>query len=334
MSARGGWGAVLLLGLAGCGTTDVNLGYNDQPVVAGECPGGEVVHWPFGWDEPVWLWFGPESQAPECPGGSTTYEGHADLVAPMACEACTCEPPTGACSFSLTITASSETCGAFGSGAMTPFAPPASWDGQCDGSTGLPQGAAHAVTIGPLGMTEDECVPGPTLPAKAITWHWETFGRACDGFGWTPGPLERSACVPDAETELSGFRLCAVRLGEHDCPTWKDNVFTERHVFFEGVDDPRACSACTCGPPAGSLCTATISLYKGGDKTCDDPVFAQIPASSAGPACIDIQPPGQALGGKSAGALTYTAGTCQPLGGEPNGLAATGTEPVTFCCRP
>ena len=114
------------------------------------------MHWPANWGEPVWLWFGPEEQAPDCPHGtvSTAYEGHADLVAPIACEACTCEPPTGACALPSTIMASSKDCGDFNAGMPAPFNPPVPWDGSCDSTAQLPAGAAHAVKVGALAMTE------------------------------------------------------------------------------------------------------------------------------------------------------------------------------------
>ena len=306
----------------------------DPVDVINGCPGGRIVHWPVNWEEPLWLWFGPEEQAPVCPEGSTTYEGHADLVAPSACEACTCDPPTGSCALPETITASTATCGAFPSGALSSFDPPAAWDGQCDDADPLPGGAAHAMTIGALTMTENGCATGPTVPAKVISWHWQTFARACDGKGWRSGFIERSVCIPDADPTPSGFHLCAVRAGEHACPVLADDVFTEQHVFFEGVNDQRACSACTCGAPEGSLCTATISIYKGADLTCVGPAVAQLSVSSVAPVCVDIAPPGLALGGKSAGLTSYLPGSCPPEGGEPNGLAARGTEPVTFCCEP
>ncbi|MFO0759114.1 MAG: hypothetical protein U0359_21660 [Byssovorax sp.] len=349
---------VLLVAAGACGVQEANVGdcgegrvadlahlgsdgrpdpcHLQDPPSAGGCAQGELVHWPADWEEPLWLWFGVEDQAPECPHGaaSTAFEGHADLVAPDECEACTCEPPTGACSLPTTITASTATCGAFSNGALTSFDPPPGWGGLCDGTKQLPGGAAHALTVGPLEMTEDGCAPGPTIPAKVISWHWQTFARACDGKGWSRGPIEHSMCIPDAHATTPDFRLCIFHEGEHDCPMLTHNDFTEQHVFFQGVDDKRACSECSCGPPMGSVCTATISIYKGGDLTCSGPTVTKTTVSSASPTCVDIQPPGQALGSKSAGPTTYTPGTCQPLGGAPNGLAAEGTEPLTFCCRP
>lgn len=354
------WLGALLIFLGACGVESASVGdcaegrvadvnhrgpdgqpdpchLHDPPDAGADvCQDGEVVLWPANWEEPFWLWFGPEDEAPECPHGavSTAFEGHADLVAPNACEACTCEPPTGSCALPSTITASTTKCGDFSNGMLTSFDPPTVWDGTCDGTEQLPGGAAHSLTIGPLGMTEDGCAPGPTIPAKVISWHWQTFGRACDGKGWVPGALEHSVCIPDTDRASPDFRLCILHEGERDCPAFKHNVFTEQHVFFEGVDDKRACSECTCGPLMGSMCTATISFYKGSDLTCDGPPFVPLPVSSAGTTCLDVMPPGQTIGSKSAGPTTYTPGTCQPLGGEPNGLTAEGTEPVTFCCRP
>jgi hypothetical protein len=58
-----------------------------------------------------------------------------------------------------------------------------------------------------------------------------------------------------------------------------------------------------------------------------------VPISSNGPTCVDIQPPGLALGSKSAGPVIYTPGSCQPSGGKAIG-SAEGTVPTTFCCLP
>ncbi|MEO7593456.1 MAG: hypothetical protein ABI134_19740, partial [Byssovorax sp.] len=90
------------------------------------------------------------------------------------------------------------------------------------------------------------------------------------------------------------------------------------------------CSACTCGAPTGSACTAAISIYK--DATCSAPL-SQIAISSVAPVCLDIALPGQALGSKSTGPTTYLPGTCPAMGGDGSGIA-TPTEPTTLCCRP
>jgi hypothetical protein len=149
-------------------------------------------------------------------------------------------------------------------GATTSFDAPASWDGQCDSSTQIPSGKAYSLTIGALAMKENGCAPGPPIPAKVISLHWDTFARGCD-INLPGGPIERSTCLPK-EPVAPGFAFCIFLEGEKDCPTYPDNVFTERHVFYQGVEDNRQCSACTCGAPTGSACKAKISIYE--DATC------------------------------------------------------------------
>ncbi len=351
MIARSSAAGLLLVFLAGCGVHYVDLYACENPDtehlgpdgkpdpchdrdVDGDlrCVVGQFTHWEYGWDSPSWLWIGPEDQAPECPLGSATiaYEGHTDLVAPPFCEACTCEPPTGSCALPSTLTASTTACSMPG-GSSTSFNAPTTWDGHCDSSTQTPSGAAHSLTIDPIAMTENGCAVGPPIAAKVVSLHWDTYARACD-VHWPGGPTERSICLPP-ELPPPGFALCIFHEDEMDCPTEPGNVFTEQHLFYKGVEDNRQCSACTCGAPTGSACTAALSIYKGNDLTCSGPTVVQgLTISSAGPTCLDVQLPGQALGSKSAGPTTYLPGTCPAMGGDGSG-SATPTKPATFCCR-
>jgi hypothetical protein len=340
---------LLLVVVAGCGVQRLDWYFCDNPDKGhlgpdGEpdpchkrdpddvlrCDVGEYVHWRHFWDSPSWVWIGPEDQAPECPLGSATisYEGHADLVAPSACEACTCEPPTGSCELPSTLTASDAVCGS--SGVTASFNAPTPWNGSCDSTTQTPDGAAHSLTIGPIAMTENGCAVGPPVAAKLVSLHWDTYALACDA-NWPMGPGDRSICLP-ADPTPPGFAVCISQNGEHACPTAPDNVFTERHVFYEGAQDDRQCSACTCGAPTGGACTAAISIYKGAG--CSGSTVVQgLTISSSSETCTDIQLPGQALGSKKAGATTYHPGTCPAMGGDGSGTAIP-TGPATFCCRP
>ncbi len=174
--------------------------------------------------------------------------------------------------------------------------------------------------------------PRSARACKGAFLHWDTYARACD-MAWPLGVTARSICLPDEPVPVD-FKLCIFRDGEHACPTTKDGVFTEAHVFYDGVEDERQCSPCACASPTGSACTATVSIYKGNDLTCSGPTVAKgITISSEGPTCLDIQLPGQALGSKLASPIDYLPGTCSPTGGDASGSAIK-TEPVTFCCRP
>jgi hypothetical protein len=297
------------------------------------CDVGDYVHWPIKWHDPTLLWFGPAEQTPECPRGPTTvaYEGQTDLVAPSACEACTCEPSAGSCALPSILTTSTTTCGDFASGSPTSFNAPTPWDGSCDSTTQTPDGAAHSLTIGPITITESGCPSGPPIAAKIASLHWDTFARACD-VDLLTGPVNNSICLSESLVS-PGFALCVFREGENACPTDPGTVFTEQHIFYSGVEDDRQCSSCTCGSPTGSACTAMLSVYKGNDLTCNGPALAQNTISSAGPVCIDVALPGQSLGSKSIKSTTYLPGTCPPMGGDESGSAMP-TEPDTFCCRP
>ena len=355
MLGRNVWAGVLLVGLAGCnkymdyysclnpdkGHRDAlnnpdpcHLNDPDSDTDAGaepSCETGQFAHWSHGWESPSWVWMGPEDQAPECPQGPTSisYEGRADLVAPSVCEACTCDPPTGSCALPSKLTASTVACNISG-GSSTSFGAPDPWDGSCYGANQVPGGAAQSLSIGPLVMTEKGCASGPPVAAKIVSLRWETFARACD-VALPTGTIDRSVCLP-ADPIAPGFKACIFSDSEEECPNERvGNVFTEKHVFYRGVQDDRQCSTCTCGAPTGSLCTAQLYVYD--DASCSGSPLMSNPISSAKLACHDIPIPGQALGSKSAGAVTYLPGTCPPEGGVASGTAIP-TIPMTVCCRP
>ena len=354
MIARSLWAGPLLVVLVGCDKLSLDLYSCENPDkvhkdangepdpchlndpdsgtdagIEPSCEVGQYVHWKLPWQQPTLLWVGPEEQAPECPRGPTTisYEGRADLVALPVCEACTCDPPTGSCALPSKLTASTAVC--YAPGAMTSFNAPDPWDGSCDSTTQVPGGAAQSLTIDPLVTTENGCAPGLPVPAKIVSLHWETFALGCD-IGLPGGPIERSACI--SEPLPAGFKVCIFYDGERACPNDEPgDVFTEQHVFYNGVKDDRQCSTCSCGAPTGSVCTAQLSVYEG--ASCSGSPLMSNPISSAKAGCLDITIPGQALGSKSVGAVTYLPGTCPPVGGDASGSAIP-IEPATLCCRP
>ncbi|MFO0755530.1 MAG: hypothetical protein U0359_03515 [Byssovorax sp.] len=293
------------------------------------CRGGECVGLPAGWFGPTWLWSGPEEQAPAC-DGDAYYEGRADFVGGGACEVCTCLPPEGSCALPSELTVSTKACNIPG-GSSASFDAPAGWEGACDSATQVPAGVAHSLTVGPIKMTETACMPGVPLPAKVIPANGTTFGRACHGQGWSIcGDALNSACIPEDAPRPAGFSLCLFQYGDSDCPTNVSPSFSEKHVFYDRAEE--SCTDCGCGPPQGSVCTATLSVYKEG-LCAGSPFLQQLPISSDGPTCVDIQPPGQAMGSKSASPPIYLPGACMPEGGQGNGQIVP-VKPATLCCRP
>lgn len=127
---------------------------------------------------------------------------------------------------------------------------------------------------------------------------------------------------------VEGFRACIAAPADVDCPA--SSPYTEKHLFYGGIDDTRGCMPCTCGAPAGSICACSISIFS--DAACSVPLPLDVGVTSLAPSCHDV-PAGSALGSKSAGPSTYAPGACAPSGGEPMGTAVP-TGPATFCCLP
>jgi hypothetical protein len=303
---------------------------------AGEpCPGQCVPLGPLGWSMPALLWTGKESEAPACPSRAPVqgYEGHADLNAPSVCGACQCDSPSGSCALPTTLTAAAATCAGDGPNVKhTPFNAPAGWTGACTTLDAIQAGVpcpggfcVQSLTIAPLTLMESGCKAsmGPVPTDGPATWG--TYARACLGAAYPACSNPGEVCTPSSEPPPPGFKQCIYREGDRDCPF----PYPDKHLFYDAFDDMRMCTPCTCGAPAGSTCTATVAAYK--DNACTMQITANL-VGSAQPLCVDVLP-GSGLGSKSAGAVTYTPGTCQPDGGQPMG-SADPSGPSTFCCLP
>jgi hypothetical protein len=122
----------------------------------------------------------------------------------------------------------------------------------------------------------------------------------------------------------SGFAMCVFLEKDVSCP---DN-YPVKHLVYPDFDDQRSCSACECGAPVGSGCTASLNVFK--DGACSMPLLTEA-LSSSSTTCVDLVPAGVPLGSKTLTALAYQPGSCAPSGGEPSGSVEP-TGAATFCC--
>jgi hypothetical protein len=344
--------AIFMLAAAalGCGTNDVTI--HDWPTATGGgggagggttgtggaggegCEGQCVPFGPGVWSTPLLVWMGKDGDAPDCPASAPIADApmFADLNAPTVCGACTCDAPTGTCALPTTLTAASAPCPGNAPGiAHTSFNAPAAWDGSCTAvspiAANLPCGVGNCVqslTIEPLTLTENACAVKVEPVAAKVPYTWGTTARSCRGAAYGRCSAPADGCAPAAEP---GFAQCIGRDGDRECP---GPYYTVKHVFYSGLADTRDCTACACGAPAGSTCTAFISAFK--DGSCSSPVVAGT-VDATGSACLDVLPSGQALGSKLATAPVYAPGACQVSGGEPTGEALP-VQPSTYCCLP
>lgn len=318
---------------------DLDPCYESKPAAA--CAGECVPISPAGWSEPLLLWHGAEGDEPECPSWAPAFfrQGRADLMwSPTTCLACECAAPTGTCAPPTKIAASSKNCYATGA-TSTYFDPPSAWAGECTQANAIPAGVlcngapcVESVTMGPLVLTEGGCAPSITIPpgpppgpSDSPTWSTSVLecGASHGGVCGSPGEI----CAPDLPPPPQGFQVCIAAGGDHEC----FDQYPNRFVTYRDFKDERACTPCTCGAPTGSVCTGAISIY--GDNACGaQPPVLVLSVWSNGEKCGDTLS-GAGLASKMASPLTYTAGMCDPGGGEPTGSLQL-IDPKTYCCRP
>jgi hypothetical protein len=323
------------LAFSACGTggqTNGSGGIDAGAEIDGGCP-GICAKRPPSSDGPYLFSSGDAGQVAPCPydaPGEAAWRGHADLVVPAACEPCVCGPSSGACELPSKLTASTSTCG--GGGQPIPFDAPAGWDGACDNTNPIDAGKVYSFVISPMTVTQESC--SAVDPGGPVKTSWKKDAVACHGRGWSPCSDSDAVCIPTVDP---GFRVCVLIKGDEPCPSSDEYGYTERQVFYTGIDDQRQCTKCACGPPKGSLCKAHVAVYRNSDTTCSGPtVYQSIGIASTTPTCADVNPPGQPLGSKSADSPIYVPGTCDPIPSvvDPDGGTAAQSGPVTICCRP
>lgn len=328
--------AALALGaIHGCGTNsmvdDASTGnaMTDEP----SCP-DTCAPQPPDWNGPTLLWSGPlwgGTDVPSCPADAPNiiYEGYADLIATTKCEACKCEPSTGACSLLSTITLYMSEIACTPSPIVYPFDPPPNWDGSCTAGDAIAPHTYNTITFGPHHLTNESCAPVTPIPEiKGYPPHWDTYALAC---GISAQCIDDKTCIKSDRTS-DEFLTCVFREGIATCP----EDYPVQHVFHNGFDDQRGCSACECGPPVGSNCSGMVKLYE--DSECKDSFLElTIGAKHSQTACASGPDPYPMawpfpVGSKSADPVTYKPGTCAASGGDLMGEAVP-TGPTTFCCR-
>ena len=161
-----------------------------------------------------------------------------------------------------------------------PFDLPAEWDGGCLPDKAIPPGTSiQSVTIEPLAVQESGCTPSQPVPVLApVTW--STFAWACQG---TPSGTCSDGEYCASFVPAPGFLVCVGHEGAVTCPT--DSPYANPYVFYDPTAyDTRSCSACACGSPSGSTCSADVSVYS--DATCSTTVSSNLVGSNA-PLCVE-----------------------------------------------
>jgi hypothetical protein len=288
----------------------------------------------------ILLWIGDDDlDAPKCPerASSDYYTGYADLVVEVQCDECKCSEPT--CVLPHAIGVDPQLGCA--SGVMDNYAAPNEWDGSCYSPAKLPAGSFASFNLPSatvLGCTPSSSPPikppSAMAPRSSVIFGgigWRKMAKACAGTAYGECSDSGKTCVPSAEPPPPDFRYCVKYQSTNvdetklpQCPA----AFTERHVFYGGMEGKRECSECKCSEPIGSQCIATFSAYQ-------DPACGNVPTpffkEAVGGVCNEAMP--WSLGAISAKMAVNAPGKCDPIGGEPVGEVKP-SDPRVFCCQP
>lgn len=193
-----------------------------------------------GWSAPLTL-YAAGSTPPGCGNGfESFYEFGAG---PAACSACSCSPPDGG------------TCGPPGitfygdGGCLTPCGHQPLVNMAC-----VPPMCGSSFTIGSSNPTGGGCVP--TGGAATLPTPWKLAGVACPpNAALSSGSCSADRiCLPTPSTPAAP-RICVRSSGEAtSCPGAPYIFGPEVYYADAQAADTRACSACSCGSPAGASC--------------------------------------------------------------------------------
>lgn len=106
------------------------------------CPGQCVPLGSYDWQGPALLWTGNKEAMLDCPPEAPVPSAlvFTGLDAPIVCDICKCDAPSGSCALPTTLTAYDSTvCPVAPVGSVpTPFDAPAGWDGSCTAVNPIP----------------------------------------------------------------------------------------------------------------------------------------------------------------------------------------------------
>lgn len=299
---------------------------------------------PEGWEGPYLVATAPtEGALPVCPDGwAAEAERHQTVVnaGPLSCSDCACNAPTGVgCTLPSVIKIGTNTCeDPAGPGFRGDIEMPSSaaW-GTCFTESG------YGALSGCGGLTTS-CLDSAYIDALPQV---ETLGAGCAATGGdvvsgdtASFATKMLACVQDAagsglcadgesclQKPKSPFfsRYCVAKDGTESCP--QGVGWSQSYVFFEGLEDTRGCSECTCGAVTGATCDASIRLYSSSDGSCSG-AMAQI---DEGTTC-DTTNPGTGVFDRRVD-VNLVAGACSPA----SAVSPTGTVTAigarTYCCE-
>jgi hypothetical protein len=319
------------------GTTEGGESETTDPTMSGTpCPTSCLPIAPDGWFGPYVQAQNPAEQgeATGCGGDYPTsvWQGFGDVSAANASCGCTCGNPTGgSCEDPITIRIYDRDTNGNGCTNVTVTIP--STDDYLDDD-----GNAESGINVRIDEPEVEVAPtcDPSASESVPAYDVSDLVELCSGAAIDGDCESGELCLPDFSADVVASH-CIWTEGSVPCPV--GTPYSQAAEFFEGVNDTRGCSDCSCGAAQGTDCNGSVGfallygLASGGAVV--DPVETE-PANGT---CRQVIPNQTvATGAQVAYGINYTPNSptssgCSPNGGAPEG-AAVGTDMITVCCTP
>jgi hypothetical protein len=260
-------------GLADCADSDCAVDLECVPSI------------PVGWGTfgLVALYDGSATDDPDCPPGAGTqvHLGNGDLINTAAtCSACSCSTPAwGGCELSQDfnpgaaglqgLRTKNQACAMGATFPQTELTVPTGWDGSClpfsvaGGQSCAGSPCNTSVEANLARPANGTCTPNGGVPQGGIPT-FTNARKACRA-DTLQGCDSEQRCVPRFPAPFEG-RACIGRVGDQVCPPG----FPAKTLSYDGFEDDRECSACSCGSATGGTCKLTVSLYS--DASCATPL--------------------------------------------------------------
>ncbi|MFO0617300.1 MAG: hypothetical protein U0414_32185 [Polyangiaceae bacterium] len=299
---------------------------------------------PNGWGTFGYVVLGEMGTAPACPAfaSAVKYNGFKDLSnTGFSCSNCGCSAPMNrSCELKTDLDPVAPglqlfqlrnvACSNMNATNLITLTDPNPWNLSCDATNSSPGGASCAGSACNSSVfTQSPTVTGGSCNATGGVLNkasptWQTASTACGAIPALVGCDSGKKCMPKPKAPYFGH-VCVGKAGEQaTCPA----PFNDKHVYYKNFVDDRSCTACHCEDPSGGSCGIALTLYT--DAACSSSVVT----FNAG-SCQDLTGNPTISGRTGVVNVAPTGGGCAPTSvtsAKLGDVVPTANSATTFCC--
>lgn len=246
-------------------------------------------------------------------GGAYAQRFGGALDAPPACTPCVCSIDGGCVGAGVQL---------FSDDACTQLVDTQGPSATCESAKGISLAERRSASLLRGVVQAPQCIARSSIPVQA---RWGKVVRVCTARSLSQsGCAASQVCVPPP-TIGARPAICVLSKGRGVAPC--PPSFPAREILYQGVDDARTCSMCSCGSPQDVTCTSRLRGRRFSQGRCD----ANDDVVDTSGQCQRLP---QALGKPEMRFVIDLTlqGTCTPVSGGVAGGTAVPGPPETLCC--